>query len=137
MISIKITNIEAVVETKALLESVIVNSIEDLDSELYNLSPVDTGLFRNSWTVGGQIEATKVGEITSRNAKGQFAAGGRRGIYSALGTVIRLANNLPYANALREGWSKQAPRGWVEACVSRMQDHINSHILRSGRKDGN
>jgi hypothetical protein len=49
-----------------------------------------------------------------------------------LGDVVHMANNLPYARRLEDGWSKQAPAGMVKLTVQRWQPIANEIIARIG-----
>jgi len=74
-------------------------------------SPVDTGRFRNNWqlTLGRPAR----GEV---NAGGYFqaaASGTARALQAKPGQDIWITNNVPYAEALEEGHSGQAPAGVV------------------------
>jgi len=80
-------------------------------------SPVDTGRFRANWQVAigsvptGTLESSdKAGTITV--GKAQSAALGVQ-----VGQTIALVNNLPYAQRLENGSSKQAPGGMVALTV--------------------
>jgi hypothetical protein len=43
--------------------------------------------------------------------------------------VVWLSNNLPYANRLENGWSKQAPAGMVNLTFAELQAQINGGSL--------
>lgn len=84
-------------------------------------SPVDTGRFRANWQVAigsvptGTLEISdKAGTITV--GKAQAAALGVQ-----VGQTIALVNNLPYAQRLENGSSKQAPGGMVALTVQDFQ----------------
>ena len=74
-------------------------------------SPVDTGRFRRNWTlsIGGMDAGTTeaVGSnVAANNAKADAYP-------QDAFPVIYLQNNLPYAERLENGYSKQAPNGMV------------------------
>jgi hypothetical protein len=85
----------------------------DLWARLIDKSPVDTGAFRRNWqySVNARARGVVSGNWTSENRAPRpetpnvSAAG--------IGKVIWITNNLPYANRLETGWSKQAPLGMV------------------------
>lgn len=90
---------------------------------LVNKSPVDTGRFKGNWGLSiAQIDTTttetvdKNGGPTIARAQGSLAA------YSAQEgfPMIYLQNNLPYAERLEDGWSKQAPGGMVALTVAEL-----------------
>lgn len=76
-------------------------------------SPVDTGRFRANWTVAvGQQDLTTSEQVDPSGnatiAKGSAIILGQKGP-----AVIWISNNLPYAQALENGHSQQAPMGMV------------------------
>jgi hypothetical protein len=74
------------------------------DRRLKLASPVDTGRFRSSWQIEQQ----------------EFS-----------GSV---SNNLPYAERLANGWSKQAPAGWIDATAKDVQTYIDAEAARIGKQ---
>jgi hypothetical protein len=76
-------------------------------------SPVDTGRFRANWNVSFGSPDLAITENKDKPGQETIAKGG-----SLIGSLDRLnqiwiSNNLPYANRLENGWSKQAPAGMV------------------------
>lgn len=95
-------------------------------------SPVDTGRFRNNWFASG---ATPSRETTTYTGKQGTAAIARVGkvITAARNygwTELTLTNNLPYAERLEYGWSKQAPVGMVRVNIARFQQLINEEAAK-------
>ena len=83
------------------------------------------GRFRANWQIGvgaaptgelyDPLQSSYPGEkevVASIDAKVPVRAGGR---------VYYLVNNLPYAQRLEDGWSKQAPKGMVGLTVLEFQ----------------
>lgn len=80
-------------------------------------SPVDTGRFRASWRIG--INVIDLTAEPIRNAKDKaghgnvdpqgFATGNKLVGKVKWGDVVYITNNVPYAEALERGHSKQAP----------------------------
>lgn len=70
------------------------------------------GHFINNWQVG--IDAIPKGIIKSVDPSGSdsLVRMSKMGRWT-YGHVYYFANNLPYARALENGWSRQAPRGMV------------------------
>jgi len=68
----------------------------EAEGQLKQQSPVDTGRFRSSWQK--QIEPTEAS------------------VY----------NNLPYAERLANGWSKQAPEGWVQTVAANLKPYAEA-----------
>lgn len=85
-------------------------------------SPVDTGRFRNNWFAAAG--STPSPETTTYAGKEGAAAIARMtkvvGESRGYGwTELTLTNNLPYAQRLEYGWSKQAPVGMVRVNIAR------------------
>jgi hypothetical protein len=107
----------------------------DVFSNVILLSPVDTGRFRGNWqpavgrAMAGTIEAVDPTGATV-TAKVQTTTQGVKA-----GDVILMVNNLPYAQRLEDGWSKQAPSGMVALTVQRFQpiaDAVIAQIAAEG-----
>jgi hypothetical protein len=79
------------------------------------------GHFRRNWIVslGGFNDSEiagvdNVGAVTA--AQGKAAIAGWKAA-KRIRTNIVIQNNVPYANRLAMGWSRQAPSGWVDAQI--------------------
>lgn len=90
----------------------------DILSRLVLASPVDTGRFRGNWQmdVGRFIDdelaiEDKSGAITISRELAKL-----RGSSSPF-TIVTIQNNLPYAERLNDGHSRQAPAGFVETAI--------------------
>lgn len=77
----------------------------ETDRRLKEQSPVKTGRFRSSW----------------QKAK-----------YDTFSHAV--FNNLAYAERLSQGWSKQAPAGWVQLIAKDMQLYADTQASRIGRE---
>lgn len=108
-------------KTNSSLDQVRRAVILELFSSVIKDSPVDTGRFKGNWqtTIGnaatGNIgirgESTAISEI-SRNL-------------GELGSVVFMANNLPYSHRLEyDGWSGQAPNGMVRKNMIRVESIV-------------
>jgi hypothetical protein len=91
-------------------------------------SPVDTGRFKGNWSLSvGEQNTTQsamadpVGGNTIMNGATALRGYGSQGFH-----VIHIQNNLPYAQRLEDGWSKQAPAGMVGLTVPELQAMWNS-----------
>lgn len=76
------------------------------------------GHFRRNWIVSiGGFNATEiagedgVGAATAAQGKQVIDAWEKAG---RLGANIVIQNNVPYANRLAQGWSRQAEAGWID-----------------------
>lgn len=90
-----------------------------LFSAIIKASPVDTGRFRGNWQTTGVTPAT--GLIAGVDPTGNKAVNSAATfITNAPGwDTFTLTNNLPYAERLEYGWSKQAPVGFVRVNIAR------------------
>lgn len=82
-------------------------------------TPVDTGRARGNWqaSIGSPADGTL--EKTDKNG-GTTINKGAKVAKDATGNVFYLTNNLPYIYRLEfDGWSNQAPQGWVRTAVQR------------------
>ena len=101
-----------------------------LFSAIIKASPVDTGRFRGNWQTTGVTPAT--GLIEGVDPTGNKAVNSAATfITNAPGwDTFTLTNNLPYAERLEYGWSKQAPTGIVRINVIRFQQLINEEAAK-------
>ena len=101
-----------------------------LFSAIIKASPVDTGRFRGNWQTTGVTPAT--GLIAGVDPTGNKAVNSAATfITNAPGwDTFTLTNNLPYAERLEYGWSKQAPTGIVRINVVRFQQLINEEAAK-------
>ena len=82
-------------------------------------SPVDTGRFRGNWqtTIGTPTSLTV--RSVDKSGTATINAGVRKvtKFDYKKNKVIFIQNNLPYANRLENGWSRQAPKGMVSQTI--------------------
>lgn len=91
-----------------------------VDQVLATETPVRTGRARSNWLV--TFNAPASGQVPSLGpgAGALQLAQARATISTYRGDVhrsIHITNNLPYINRLNQGWSRQAPAGYVEMAV--------------------
>ena len=107
-------------------------AVLETDSRLKQASPVDTGRFRASWQVGEN--AAPGGEV-GPGIYGQVPAITRIGYgQERVGNVYSVHNNLPYAEPLANGSSKQAQPGWVQGIAKDIQGFVQANANRIGRE---
>lgn len=114
------------------MEKLLRASVLETDSLLKQASPVDTGRFRASWQVGENV------------APGGIAPPGSYGAAPALtrinynqeriGNIYSVHNNLPYAEPLANGSSKQANPGWVQGIAKDVQGRVITAAAKIGRE---
>jgi hypothetical protein len=93
-------------------------------------SPVDTGRFRASWTIGvGQIDPS----VAPESAPGQKVATPEPRIPAiTVGQTYYHANSLPYARRIEYGWSKKAPAGCVRVTAAEVPGIIEALVKQVG-----
>lgn len=93
------------------MTQVLVLVMAEVDARLKMKSPVLTGRFRASWTIGaGQVDTSVAPESTPGQA---VAVPEPRIPAITMGQTYYHANSLPYARRLEYGWSNKAPGGMV------------------------
>ena len=128
------------------MEKLLKSAVLDADTLLKSASPVDTGRFRASWQVGenaaGAYDAGPLQAATGAY-KDQTEPPGkptppalRRMNYSMErpGNIYSVHNNLPYAEPLANGSSKQAPGGWVQGISKDVQSRVRTAAAKIGRE---
>jgi hypothetical protein len=129
-VRITITNLEVVAETKERVKQVILASLMDLGNDLRDNTPVKFGFAVNSWQeqADGQpapLELPKGYQNLDRGAPDPAT------LFKGIGGIASLVNTAAYIGPLADGWSPQAPKGWVEAAAARFQDHLDKHAMLS------
>ena len=114
-----------------------------VDATVVLATPVDTGRARSNWQVEigeaatGVIEPYVPGKESStagQNARAAIEQGKSKVAQYKGGTAIHITNNLPYIGRLNNGWSAQAPSGFVEkAIIVGMMAARKAHLLATGR----
>jgi predicted RecA/RadA family phage recombinase len=114
------------------MEKLLRVAVLETDSRVKLLSPVDTGRFRVSWQVGEN--AAPGGEKSEGTYTGIFAIERLGYQQEKIGNVYSVHNNLPYAEPLANGSSKQAPAGWVQGVAKDIQGFVRTNADRIGRE---
>ncbi|ELR1491025.1 HK97 gp10 family phage protein [Salmonella enterica] len=101
-----------------------------LFSAIIKSSPVDTGRFRGNWQTTGATPAT--GLVAGVDPTGNKAVNNAS---TYIGSApnwyeFTLTNNLPYAERLEYGWSKQAPVGMVRVNIARFNTLLNEEAAK-------
>jgi hypothetical protein len=107
-------------------------AVLETDSRLKLASPVDTGRFRASWQVGENAAPggqAPEGSYSSTPPLSRIGYGQER-----IGNVYSVHNNLPYAEPLANGTSKQAQPGWVQGIAKDIQGFVRVNADRIGRE---
>lgn len=90
-------------------------------------SPVDTGRFRGNWNLSLANFDPSVSELTDKEGAASIASASIS-IADYKGGSIYISNNLPYAQRLEDGWSKQAPVGMLRITVVEFQGMVNKVV---------
>ena len=114
------------------MEKLLRVAVFETDSRLKQASPVDTGRFRVSWQVGEN--AAPGGEKPAGTYTGTPQIDRIGYSQEKLGNVYSVHNNLPYAERLAQGWSNQAPSGWVQGVAKDIQGFVRVNAARIGRE---
>ena len=114
------------------MEKLLRAAVLETDSLLKQASPVDTGRFRASWQVG---ENAAPGGIAPPGNYGTTPPLTRIGYgQERIGNVYSVHNNLPYAEPLANGSSKQANAGWVQGAAKDVQGRVRIAAARISRE---
>ena len=128
--AIKVEDIGRYVEQQ--MEKLLRAAVLDTDALLKQAGPVDTGRFRASWQVG---ENAAPGGIAPPGSYGSAPALTRIGYnQEKVGNVYSVHNNLPYAEPLANGSSKQANAGWVQLAAKDVQGRVRIAAEKIGRE---
>lgn len=90
-----------------------------LRRELAKATPKDTGRAMSGWnaTVGAP-DYSEPGLLSETITRATALKNGREDLESfQLGEDFYIANGVPYIGRLNDGWSKQAPAGFIETTI--------------------
>lgn len=89
-----------------------------IDAAVVLATPVDTGRARANWQV--EIGSPASGTVDPTDKSGQAALDAGKKVIEGYksGDAIYITNNLPYIERLNDGWSAQAPAGFVEQAIN-------------------
>lgn len=94
-------------------------------------TPVDTGHARANWQVGIGQEPTEELDDTDKSGQNTIARAAAVLSTRRSGEAIYLANNVRYLQRLNEGWSAQAPAGFVEKAINTaIQGFRSSKVIK-------
>ena len=130
------------------MEKLLRNAVLETELLLKMASPVDTGRFRASWATGentagsydGGEQQPATGQYKDATSppkdpslKRRISIGYQSG-QEKIGNVYSVHNNLPYAEPLANGSSKQANAGWVQGVAKDVQGRVRIAAARIGRE---
>ena len=105
------------------MEKLLRVAVLETDQRVKTASPVDTGRFRASWQVGENAAPGGQKPSGTYDAMPPLERIGYQ--QETLGNVYSVHNNLPYAEPLANGSSKQAAAGWVQGIAKDVQTFVN------------
>ena len=117
------------------MEKLLRVAVLETDRQVKEKSPVDTGRFRLGWAIGenaAPYQGPPPGNYRGQSAP-PLAVNYQLG-QEKLGNVYSVHNNLPYAERLAQGWSGQAPSGWVQGVAKDIQGFVRVNAERIGRQ---
>ena len=98
----------------------------ELFGDVVRRSPVLSGRFRGNWQPAIGSAPSGVIDVEDKSGDATKAKIGQSVAVAKAGDKVFLANNLPYAQRLEDGWSStQAPGGMVRLAVQRAQPIAN------------
>lgn len=119
----------AKLETDEAVNDVIQVIATSALSGVVRKSPVDTGRFRHNWITSKNTPSTQIKQGTANDAIASGSTQIQAFDYKRDGAII-IQNNLPYANRLENGWSKQAPSGMVGLTVNEISHQYSNVLVR-------
>lgn len=130
-------------KTNDKLESTVKRIVAGVAESVIEMSPVGDasywkspppkgylgGRFRGNWDYGfNSIPGAQYENIDPTGAASMGRVTGGLSGKTAVGNVHYIINSLPYAKALEDGWSRQAPQGMVGLTVLRFQQIVNGSV---------
>lgn len=116
-------------KAKGNAETVVRKVVVDLASNIVMRSPVDTGRFRANWITSLESPSNDIFDAVDPTGSGSIEAAVSAASDLKLGQTAYIANNLPYAQRLENGWSKQSPpNAMVGLSVLQFQQYINKAV---------
>lgn len=123
--------------TYALMQTLVLDLFRELvqgsregGSGALNGTPVDTGRARGNWQIGIATLPTAVLATEDKQGNAAISREGAKILSEALRAnpfqVVYVTNNLPYIDRLEDGWSKQAPDGWIRLAVERTRRRLSN-----------
>lgn len=114
-----------IADLEGVAESVIIDLTLEMTANLVEDTPIDIGWARANWipAIGsppilaqsGDPDAGDVSIAVSRQSSGQAEVL----TYKIDSGPVFVSNNAPYIRRLNDGWSKQAPAGFVQISMER------------------
>ena len=111
-----------VAKAKGNIDLVVQKTTMDMFGRVIMRSPVDTGRFRGNWQASvGSYGSEFDLNTTDKTGSDAVEKASNVALSTPAGNVTFLVNNLPYAQRLEYGHSKQAPGGMVRLTAVELQ----------------
>lgn len=139
---------EFIAKTKADTDTVIRSVLLKMDQKLILRSPVGDasywqrpapkgyagGRFRGAWMLSAGTPSTGETGIIDKDGSATLAAHAGIIATAKAGGVYYMMNNVPYAERIEKGWSRQAPNGLVALTVIEFRTMFDDAIngVRNG-----
>lgn len=100
----------------------------EIDRQLRIATPVDTGNARWNW-----ISSVGAPNSNEADGPGPHAAGIQAVLsYELASGALWIANCVPYIRRLNDGWSQQAPSGFVERAIDQALTAVRQKLAAQG-----
>ena len=116
------------------IEKLLRAAVLETDRLVKSKSPVDTGRFRFGWQVGENAAGSTPPPPGNYSGIPPMRAYNYQAGQEKLGNIYSIHNNLPYAEPLASGSSKQADPGWVQGIAKDVQTRVQTAAARIGRE---
>ena len=116
---------KAIEKAKGRTEIVVKKIALELFSNIIYKSPVLTGRFLANWNCSIGSPDLSTSQAIDPSGSGAISKATSTVVsYTLNGQSVFLTNNLPYADRLENGWSKQAPNGMVRLSMMEIQNSV-------------
>ncbi len=115
------------------MEKLMRATVLETDRLVKSKSPVDTGRFRFGWQVGENAAGSIPPPPGNYSGIPPMRAYNYQAGQEKLGNIYSVHNNLPYAEPLASGSSKQAEPGWIQGIAKDVQTRVQAAAARIGK----
>jgi len=91
-------------------------------------TPVLSGRLRGNWQTQLNRAPSSTLDVEDKNGAAAITQAGKAVSRAKLGDSIFLSNNLPYAQVVEDGSSKQAPAGMVKVSIAEFQEQVKKNV---------
>jgi hypothetical protein len=116
------------------MEKLLRSTVLETDGLVKSKSPVDTGRFRFGWQVGENAAGSTPPPPGNYSGIPPMRAYNYQAGQERIGNIYSVHNNLPYAEPLADGSSKQAEPGWIQGIAKDVQTRVQTAASRIGRE---